>query len=253
MNATAILLAAGMGTRLRPHTHDRPKALVPLGGVPLLRRTVAFLRLLAPQRIIIVSGSQAAMVHDAVADFAPDVEVIENPQCTLGSVVSLRRALERVPGSFIQCNVDHVYPKTLAPLLAAQPGGITAMCDNDRLLGPDDMKVWQEGGMLVRMSKSLETYNAGFTGIIICDAAHRPMFDVAHAAVLAQDACLGVEHVLGRLADEGRHVRIGDMSGHPWLEVDTPQDLVIAERAIVADPDAFNFGDLAQRTDRIRP
>ena len=32
----AIILAAGEGNRLRPHTEDRPKALVPLAGKPLL-------------------------------------------------------------------------------------------------------------------------------------------------------------------------------------------------------------------------
>ena len=40
----AIILAAGMGTRLRPLTNDRPKCLVAVNGVPMVERQVQFLK-----------------------------------------------------------------------------------------------------------------------------------------------------------------------------------------------------------------
>ena len=40
----AFVLAAGLGTRLKPWTLEHPKALVPVGGVPMLRRVLERLR-----------------------------------------------------------------------------------------------------------------------------------------------------------------------------------------------------------------
>ena len=39
----AIILAAGMGTRLRPLTNDIPKCLVKVNGMPMVERQIQFL------------------------------------------------------------------------------------------------------------------------------------------------------------------------------------------------------------------
>ena len=60
----AMILAAGLGTRLRPHTNDRPKALVKIGGRTLLEITIARLRAFGIDEIIVNTHHFAGMVED---------------------------------------------------------------------------------------------------------------------------------------------------------------------------------------------
>src|SRR6476659_3824971 len=62
----AMVLAAGLGTRLRPLTNDRPKALVEVGGRTLLEITLARLRDFGIRDVIINVHHYADMVIERV-------------------------------------------------------------------------------------------------------------------------------------------------------------------------------------------
>ncbi len=53
---TAVLLAAGTGTRLQPLTLDAPKCLTEVGGIPILQRLVENLREQGFKRLVVVTG-----------------------------------------------------------------------------------------------------------------------------------------------------------------------------------------------------
>jgi choline kinase len=77
----AVILTAGSATRLRPHTEDRPKALLPVAGVPILRRTMTTLVRAGFDDFVIGTGYHGDDVRAAVTAWFPELEVtfVDNP------------------------------------------------------------------------------------------------------------------------------------------------------------------------------
>lgn len=78
----AMILAAGLGTRLRPLTNDRPKALVEIGGHTLLEITLARLRSFGVREVVVNVHHFADMIVEylrANGDFGMRVEISREP------------------------------------------------------------------------------------------------------------------------------------------------------------------------------
>jgi choline kinase len=71
----AVILAAGCATRLRPYSDDTPKTLLPVGGMPILRRTITSLLRVGFDQFVIGTGYLEHMVRDAVASWFPGLDV----------------------------------------------------------------------------------------------------------------------------------------------------------------------------------
>ena len=61
---TALLLAAGTGSRLQPLTEDSPKCLTEVNGTPVLERLVRGLRAWEFERLVVVVGHLDGCVRD---------------------------------------------------------------------------------------------------------------------------------------------------------------------------------------------
>lgn len=96
MSVTCIVLAGGLGTRLRSAVPDRPKCLAPVGARPFLALQLQMLRRRGIQRFVLALGHGAAAVRDAVTGFGGaariDMVVEPSPLGTGGAVQHALRA-----------------------------------------------------------------------------------------------------------------------------------------------------------------
>jgi choline kinase len=98
MNDTAVILAAGRGSRLAPNTDRVPKALVPVGGRPLLERSLGALhRARGIKRFVIVAGYRAEAFKALQLPAGCSTEIILNPRwAETNSMASLTLGIDRI-------------------------------------------------------------------------------------------------------------------------------------------------------------
>jgi choline kinase len=237
-----VLLAAGLGSRLGMLTRDLPKALIPVAGKPLLLHAVSFAARLRPSRIIVVGGFCFPQVNETLATFraasqaaaALPIELVENTQFRDGNLVSLLTARPLIAEGFLVMNVDHIYRPSVAEVVAPEVSMVTAFIDTDRTLGNDDMKVERgKGGRIVSIAKTLTKFDCGYVGMSrVPTALLGRYFEEADRALAEDGRAIHVERILGRLAKTDLAPTCCDISGHGWLEVDTPDERAAAEAAL---------------------
>jgi choline kinase len=163
----AIILAAGMGVRLRSLVDDRPKGLIEIGGETLVGRSVRLLREAGITQITIVTG-HGAKRYERFAAGQPDIQLVLNERfATTGSMASLARALVAVERDVLVLESDLVYEsRALNPLL------IGGAADSTLASGPtaagDEVWVYAPEGRLEVLSKNaheLPAISGEFVGI----------------------------------------------------------------------------------------
>ncbi len=237
-SVTGVLLAAGMGLRLGDITKEKPKALVEVAGKPLCFYALRFLELCGANEIIVVGGFEIEQLKQVISHFKNQVpiRILENKEYKKGNLLSLATALPDIDNSFLLVNTDHIYSRDIAKIVKSNLQSITAFVDYDRQLGADDMKVKLQNGAVAAMSKKLTDFDGGYVGMTYVDETIMPAYRAAvEAAHHISPETAVVEEALVQLAKTGPAVLVADISGHGWLEVDTPDERSRAETSILSD------------------
>ena len=88
----AVIPVAGAGSRLRPHTHTRPKPLLHVGGQPILGHILDALAAARVARVVLVVGQMGEQIVEYVGgrgDFDVVVPVTQTERLGLGHAISL--------------------------------------------------------------------------------------------------------------------------------------------------------------------
>ena len=104
----AVILAAGLGGRLRPITGAIPKCMVPVNGVRIIDKQIRNLKEAGVEDVVVVSGYKAELLEKHLADTWPGVRTVRNVRhAETNNMYSLFLAREAVRGcGFLLMNAD---------------------------------------------------------------------------------------------------------------------------------------------------
>lgn len=237
MNATtAIVLAAGVGSRLRPLTDRVPKCLVPIGRETILARMVRLLAENGVRELVVATGYLEALVRDALRDAPLPVTFAHCPDhATTQNVVSLHRALASVaPGRHVvKLDGDVAFDGAIVARLMASVDDAAAAVDDTAVAPAEAMKVTVAGGRVTRFGKGLDPYAAAGESIGVERFAAGAVPSLRSALAAAIDAGRSdvyYEEVYNDLIAAGLAMRAARVSSLRWCEVDDLDDLAAARR-----------------------
>ena len=240
----AVILAAGMGTRLGQLGEAAPKGFIELDGEAIIRRSIAKLSRAGITRIVIVTGHLAHFYLDLAAEFDGLVGTVHNGlYADSGSMYSLYLAQQEISGPFLLLESDLIYEyRALDALLsldqddavllsgytgagdevyvAADKGQLTAMSKERRSLPQQ-----QIAGELVGVSKissALYRDMCAWAETRFTDTLRVDYETDAFVAVAADSPvfCHRVEDLLWAEIDDERHLRRAQVLHHDIMARD---------------------------------
>ncbi len=244
----AMVLAAGLGTRLRPLTNDRPKALVKVGGRTLLEITLKRLRDFGIHEVIINVHHYADMVIDRVksaGNFGMNIE-FSREDVLLDTGGGLKKAAWFLSGDssgkkedpFILHNVDvistidlqrmievHKKSEALATLAVHERKTSRYLLFNDQLQLCGRRFVKEEKTEIARPAEKMT--ELAFAGIHVISPRIFPL--------LTEDGVFSIIPAYLRLAAQGEKIQAFRADEYYWRDLGKPENIRQAEEDIKAN------------------
>lgn len=233
-----LVLAAGAGRRLRPHTDTLPKALVPVNGdITIMDISLGNLAAAGLSEVTIVVGYCAAAVEERVPAFQEKygvkISLVHNDKAEeWNNAYSLWLARDHFAQGALMVNGDTVHPVSVEHTLLADRGpSILLAIDNLKKLADEEMKtVFNSDGQLTKITKLMEPREAfgEYIGANIIEASAASAVADALQATWERDPNLYYEDGFQEFANRGGDVRAAVIGEVDWVEVDNHDDLAKA-------------------------
>lgn len=219
----AILMAAGMGTRISSET-NKPKSLLPLRNESLIEHTVKLL-LKNDIAVSIVLGYKGNEIKDELKEYP--VTFITNPFYKVtNSIASLWFARELLTDDdILLANADVFYTQEMLDIILNEKQDVCMLADSSRVL-EGDYFFKCDGDLLIDYGKELKVKDrtCEYVGIAKIQKNFLPRFINQLEKLIEQgDYNYWWENTLYSMKDE-TPINVKDISGIFWGEVDTKED-----------------------------
>lgn len=229
----ALILAAGLGTRLAPITNEVPKSLVPVNGKPILMKQIENLNQNNITDITIISGYKSSVLKEAVAAKYPEIKIIENVDFkTTNNMYSAYLGKDAMGDSeFLMMNADVFYDASVIKSLLLHEAPNAIVTDLGTYI-EESMKVVEKNGRLVEISKQISPDDALGASIDVYkfspEAGVRFFEKCREFIEDKQDLQMWSEVALNAILPEVEFIAC-PLDGR-WLEIDNHEDLAAAEK-----------------------
>lgn len=243
---TALLLAAGMGSRLAPLTDDTAKCLVGVSGISILERLLRTLGDRGFTRLVVVLGHESASIQDYLGDRSGNIEIsYVTSACyrTTNNIYSLWLARDLIDESVLLLESDLVFDASLL----------------DAMLKPDRVAVsrqlpWMNGTTVTfgakdgvsafclgEMSRPDATHYKTVNIYSFSQATWRKITERLDAYIAAKRTGDYYESVFAEMiADGSLTLKPILFDADSWYEIDTLEDLAAAEVMFPRYSEAMN-------------
>ena len=231
----AMVLAAGLGTRLGPLTNDKPKALVEVSGRSMLEITLERLRGAGVREVIVNAHhcADALIAYLREHDFGMRIEV-SREDVLLDTGGGLKQAAWFFAGDrepFLLHNVDVVSTIDLGRMVAAhrESGALATLAVQERatsrplLFDGDGLLCGRKRGDEAEMVRGAE----GAVPLAFC-GVH--VISPKLLGMLEEEGVFSIIAVYLRLAGEGERIMGFRADGYYWRDLGKPEQIAAAER-----------------------
>jgi len=236
---SGLVLAAGVGSRLRPHTDSLPKTLVPLGdGTTVLDRTLGNFAANGIERAAIVVGHCSEAIIDRLDElerrYALELDIVVNDHAIdRNNAYSLWCARDLIAGGVLLCNGDTLHPPSVQSRLldgSDNASHVRLAIDDVKMLGDEEMKViLGNDGSLRRISKGLPHNSDGeYIGVALIPSSAADALIDSLERTWRGDGDQFYEAAFQDLADRGTTVETRSIGEINWIEIDSLDDLTRA-------------------------
>ena len=236
----AIILAAGMGTRMFPLTKNTPKSLLDIGqGLTLLETQLHSLQEAGITNIVLVIGYRAEQIEAKIKEYEKDfkISIVFNPFFdTSNNLISAWMARHHMTDEFITINGDDIFDSIVIKDLLKSNENITMITDVKDEYDSDDMKIVSNNGLVEKVSKKvpIEEANGESVGIIKFSGHGPKIYTDTLEEMVRDPENLQVFYLkaIQQIIDKGFSVHHSVCNEHDWGEIDFHPDLKLIRQYV---------------------
>jgi len=236
MVTTAVIMAAGMGTRFGDMTTEIPKGFIKAGYKPMIIRSVETLLSSGIKRIIIGTGFKKELYEDLAIEY-PGIECIFSPvYATTNSMYTLWNCRQAIgEDDFLVLESDLVFENIAIVELLLDHHSNSMLCADVTKFQDSYFLEYNHNLELVNCSVNKNDLNVcgEMVGIHKLSNSFYKELCSYYSCIVEAKPKMGYEFALLHLAQTFEPIHVHKIPDLIWYEIDDYDDLVFAEKNII--------------------